>query len=171
MGPRVTVVVLTPADVVTLSSDDSTAVREEEECIEEEEEEEEIEDWVPVPVAVPTVVAMVLVVVVVVVDGDAYGSAYSTEISSVSESSDSEYEYSMSEKAAASTTAGQILDASAGQILCEQLGLADIILLNKVDLVGSGEQAALTARLNAVNPAARIVPCERGRVPTDMVQE
>lgn len=43
----------------------------------------------------------------------------------------------------------------------EQIAFADVILLNKVDLVGEAALVALEARIRAMNPWARIVRTER----------
>jgi G3E family GTPase len=51
----------------------------------------------------------------------------------------------------------------------EQVAFADILLLNKIDLVDSEELAAVQARLRKLNPFAQIVRCERGQVPLDVV--
>ncbi len=51
----------------------------------------------------------------------------------------------------------------------EQIAFADIILLNKIDLVNTDERAAVEQRLRTLNPFARIIPCERGQVPLDAV--
>jgi G3E family GTPase len=51
----------------------------------------------------------------------------------------------------------------------EQIAFADILLLNKIDLVSSEDLAAVEARLRKLNPFARIIKCERGQVPLDVV--
>jgi G3E family GTPase len=49
----------------------------------------------------------------------------------------------------------------------EQIALADLIVLNKSDLVDEPARAALRARLGALNPAAPIVACVRGDLPLE----
>jgi G3E family GTPase len=51
----------------------------------------------------------------------------------------------------------------------EQIAFADIVLLNKTDLVEVGELDALEARIRAMNPYARIVRTERCAVPLSEV--
>lgn len=50
------------------------------------------------------------------------------------------------------------------RLLEEQLGLSDVVLLNKCDLVDSAQRDALAAKIRAVNPAAKVVPCRHGKV-------
>lgn len=47
----------------------------------------------------------------------------------------------------------------------DQVGFADRILLSKVDLVSAAEIEAITARLRAMNPRAKIIPAVMGEVP------
>ena len=47
----------------------------------------------------------------------------------------------------------------------EQIAFADVIVLNKTDLVTPEELAAVTAQLRAGNPDAKILPAERANVP------
>ncbi len=51
----------------------------------------------------------------------------------------------------------------------EQIGFADVILLNKTDLVSPDELAAIEARIRAINPHAVIHRTERCTVPLDTV--
>ncbi len=51
----------------------------------------------------------------------------------------------------------------------EQIAFADILLLNKIDLVDETQRAAVEQRLRQLNPLARIVPCERSQVPLDVI--
>lgn len=51
----------------------------------------------------------------------------------------------------------------------EQIAFADVILLNKVDLVETGELDALEARLRQMNRMAKIQRCEQAAVPVDTV--
>ena len=46
----------------------------------------------------------------------------------------------------------------------EQIGHADLVLLNKTDLVDDAKLSALTARLSAMNGLAEIKPCLRAKV-------
>jgi G3E family GTPase len=46
----------------------------------------------------------------------------------------------------------------------EQIAFADIILLNKTDLVSEHSLRALQARIRAINPTARIIRAERSRI-------
>jgi G3E family GTPase len=49
-------------------------------------------------------------------------------------------------------------------LLVDQVEFADVILLNKTDLVGEKACATLTAVLRRLNPSANIMPTEHGRV-------
>jgi len=51
----------------------------------------------------------------------------------------------------------------------QQIGCADVILLNKVDLAGADDRARLRRRLNAMNSAASVVECERSCVALDLI--
>ena len=51
----------------------------------------------------------------------------------------------------------------------EQIAFADVIVLNKIDLVTPEQRAAVTAQIRAINPFARILPAERSSVPIDEV--
>lgn len=51
----------------------------------------------------------------------------------------------------------------------EQIAFADLVLLNKIDLVDAASLARVEARIRAMNPYARIVKCERCEVPLDIV--
>jgi G3E family GTPase len=51
----------------------------------------------------------------------------------------------------------------------EQIAFADLVLLNKIDLVDVESLARIEARIRAINPYARIVKCERCEVPLDTV--
>jgi G3E family GTPase len=50
-------------------------------------------------------------------------------------------------------------------LLVDQVEFADVILLNKTDLVGEQACARTAAMLRRLNPSARIVPTDHGRVP------
>ncbi|HDZ58376.1 MAG TPA: GTP-binding protein [Pseudomonas xinjiangensis] len=51
----------------------------------------------------------------------------------------------------------------------EQIAFADVILLNKVELVEPGTLAALKARIAGINPFARIIECNHCDVPLEQV--
>jgi len=51
----------------------------------------------------------------------------------------------------------------------EQLAFADLVLLNKIDLVAPEALAGVEARIRAINPYAKIVKSERCGVPLDTV--
>ncbi len=50
-----------------------------------------------------------------------------------------------------------------------QLVMADLVVLNKTDLVGEDEAARLQARIRKTVPDARILPATHGRVPVDLL--
>lgn len=50
-------------------------------------------------------------------------------------------------------------------LLTEQVEFADVILLNKMDLVQAADVRALTALLHRLNPTARIIATRHGRIP------
>ncbi len=60
-------------------------------------------------------------------------------------------------------------ERSVGDLLVEQVEFADVLVISKVDLVPPAEVARLEAMLKHLNPDARIVRAERGRVPLDAV--
>ncbi len=45
----------------------------------------------------------------------------------------------------------------------QQIAFADKVLLNKVDLVGEKEKAAVRSRIRNINAAAEIIECERSQ--------
>lgn len=51
----------------------------------------------------------------------------------------------------------------------EQVAFADVLLLNKTDLVSKDELAALERQIRAVNPTARIHHMTRGDIPLDAI--
>ncbi|HWU05145.1 MAG TPA: GTP-binding protein [Streptomyces sp.] len=55
-------------------------------------------------------------------------------------------------------------ERTVSDLLMDQIEFADVIVLNKLDLVDEHGQEQLSAALNRLNPAARIVPVSRGRV-------
>jgi len=56
-----------------------------------------------------------------------------------------------------------------GDLFADQVEFADVIVMNKVDLVTPQQRAELRAILHRLNPGASIVESERGRVPLDAV--
>ncbi|MFG3405665.1 GTP-binding protein [Streptomyces sp. NPDC048142] len=55
-------------------------------------------------------------------------------------------------------------ERTVSDLLMDQIEFADVIVLNKLDLVGERERDQLGAALNRLNPAARLVPAAHGRV-------
>jgi len=51
----------------------------------------------------------------------------------------------------------------------EQIAFADVVLLNKTDLVGLEELSAVKARIRSINPTATVIETERCGVPLDQV--
>src|SRR5262249_51310107 len=51
----------------------------------------------------------------------------------------------------------------------EQIAFADIILLNKTDLVPAAELTAVERRIRALNPTARLYRMQRGDIPLDNI--
>lgn len=62
-------------------------------------------------------------------------------------------------------TAGEGDERTLGALLAEQVEFADVIVVNKTDLMDQAARAELRASLKALNPSADIVLAERGRVP------
>ncbi|MEJ8649527.1 GTP-binding protein [Streptomyces sp. MS1.AVA.3] len=61
-------------------------------------------------------------------------------------------------------------ERTVSDLLMDQIEFADVIVLNKTDLVDSATAVRLQATLARLNPAARIVPAQRGRVaPTEVL--
>ncbi|MET9428972.1 GTP-binding protein [Streptomyces sp. NPDC003036] len=61
-------------------------------------------------------------------------------------------------------------ERTVSDLLMDQIEFADVIVLNKLDLVGEADAARLAAALTRLNPAARILTAERGRVePKDIL--
>ncbi|MFJ6518144.1 GTP-binding protein [Streptomyces filamentosus] len=60
-------------------------------------------------------------------------------------------------------------ERTVSDLLVDQVEFADVIVLNKLDLVGPDEARRLRAVLSRLNPEARIVPAVRGRVPLEHV--
>ena len=55
------------------------------------------------------------------------------------------------------------LELRAAKLLCEQLCLADVILLNKVDLISEEEAAEAASLVSGVNSTARLVRCQHAQ--------
>jgi G3E family GTPase len=66
--------------------------------------------------------------------------------------------------AAAEEEAARKLRGKAARLLCEQICLADVVLLNKMDLVDEDEAEHVRALVGSVNATAKLVPCARARV-------
>ncbi|MEU8741541.1 GTP-binding protein [Streptomyces halstedii] len=61
-------------------------------------------------------------------------------------------------------------ERTVSDLLMDQIEFADVIVLNKVDLVDDRRRGQLDAVLTRLNPVARIVPVSRGRVePSDVL--
>jgi len=60
-------------------------------------------------------------------------------------------------------------DKYMGDTLRRQIDDANIIILNKVDLVSNTQQSAVKDWLAQMNPAARILPTQQGKVPPETV--
>ncbi len=56
-------------------------------------------------------------------------------------------------------------------LLIDQIEFADVIVLNKLDLVSAEQAQEVRAILEALNPGARIVPATRGQVPLEQVMD
>ncbi|MFI8191885.1 GTP-binding protein [Streptomyces sp. NPDC085946] len=55
-------------------------------------------------------------------------------------------------------------ERTVSDLLVDQIEFADVLVLNKLDLVGAEQAARLRAALTRLNPVARIVPAVHGRV-------
>ena len=51
----------------------------------------------------------------------------------------------------------------------EQVAFADLVIVNKIDLVGSDQRAGVVARIKALNPHAKIVETSQSAVPLEML--
>jgi len=60
-------------------------------------------------------------------------------------------------------------DRSVSDLLVEQVEFADVIVVNKLDLVSPGDARRLMAILRGLNPGAELIEAVRGRVPLDRV--
>ena len=54
-------------------------------------------------------------------------------------------------------------------LLIDQIEFADVIVLNKLDLVGNAQALEVEAIVKALNPGAKVLPATRGRVPLESV--
>ena len=63
------------------------------------------------------------------------------------------------------------LRVQAARLLCKQLCLADVVLLNKLDLVDEAGREAAEQLVHSVNPTARLLWCSHGRVDVDALLE
>ncbi len=61
--------------------------------------------------------------------------------------------------------AGEEDERTVSDLLIEQVEFADVLVINKLDLVSGGDADELSAILRALNPGARQVRAEHGRVP------
>ncbi|MGJ7875012.1 GTP-binding protein [Streptomyces rochei] len=60
-------------------------------------------------------------------------------------------------------------ERTVSDLLMDQIEFADVIVLNKLDLVDAASADRLRAALARLNPAARVIPAVRGRVPVGEV--
>lgn len=61
------------------------------------------------------------------------------------------------------------LQLGESRVAAEQIGFADVLLLNKTDLVTPAELATLERELRAINATARIIRTQRAELPLDQV--
>lgn len=73
--------------------------------------------------------------------------------------------------AARGTTAGDEDRRMLVDLLVEQVEFADVIVMNKADLVSEAELGRLEALLRSFNPSARLVPATHGAVPPEILLE
>lgn len=64
---------------------------------------------------------------------------------------------------------GEDDDRTVANLLIDQVEFADVIVLNKLDLVSPEHAREVQAVLTALNPGAQIVPATRGLVPLELV--
>lgn len=62
-------------------------------------------------------------------------------------------------------TAGEDDDRTLASLLAEQVEFADVIVVNKTDLLDEARRGRIRAALHALNPGAELVFAERGQVP------
>jgi G3E family GTPase len=60
-------------------------------------------------------------------------------------------------------------ERTVADLLVDQVEFANVILINKIDLVSQEERQELLSTIRALNPEARIIETERGRVPLEAV--
>lgn len=60
-------------------------------------------------------------------------------------------------------------ERTVADLFVDQVEFANVILVNKVDLVSAEDRAELLGTLKALNPSARILETERSQVPLDVV--
>jgi G3E family GTPase len=65
--------------------------------------------------------------------------------------------------------AGEDDQRGVADLIVDQIEFADVLVLNKTDLVAADELLTLEVALRALNPKARIVRAQRGEVPLDSV--
>ena len=66
-------------------------------------------------------------------------------------------------------TAGEGDDRQLANLLTEQIEFANVIVLNKVDMVDAAARAKVLALLKALNPGARVIQTNQSQVPLDAV--
>ncbi|MFF7707297.1 zinc metallochaperone GTPase ZigA [Pseudomonas sp. NPDC007930] len=80
-----------------------------------------------------------------------------------------DYEAAEALNDASSESLGEEDERSVSDLLIEQVEFADVIVLNKIDLVSSSEREALLAVLRRLNAHAQVVPAVMGQVPLERV--
>lgn len=60
---------------------------------------------------------------------------------------------------------GEDDDQTLSELLTDQIEFADVIVLNKMDLIGNPEEGILRAFLSRLNPGAKVIASTYGRVP------
>ncbi len=60
-------------------------------------------------------------------------------------------------------------ERTVADLLVEQIEFADVLVLNKLDLVSAEDAGRLEAMLHHLNPGAKLVRAEHGRVPLDQI--
>ncbi|UDF36364.1 UNVERIFIED_ORG: GTP-binding protein [Shinella sp. XGS7] len=66
-------------------------------------------------------------------------------------------------------TAGENDTRTLVELLVEQIEFADVVVLNKLDLISPAQREQVQGLLRALNPAAEIVEALRGQVPLDRI--
>jgi len=64
---------------------------------------------------------------------------------------------------------GEEDERTVADLFVDQVEFANVLLVNKLDLVSDGDRRELLGTLKALNPSARIIETERSRVPLDTV--